>query len=107
MWKSQGLFPLCVVPYMFLLPVQCIEHSERLFLCRKLKAIYRCQPGRLWVSFSLLILLLVSFQVVEKLQPSRYVPGRMVNLHLILRAFTGSQYRPKAALLNSTQQRPP
>lgn len=84
LWKSQGLFPLCVVLYTFLLPTQCIEQSERLFPCRKLKAIYRCQPGRLWVSFSLLILLLVSFQVVEKLQPSRYVPGRMVNLHLIL-----------------------
>ncbi|OXB65265.1 hypothetical protein ASZ78_001572 [Callipepla squamata] len=40
-------------------------------LLRNLKAIYRCQPGRLWVSFSLLILLLVSFQVVEKLQPTR------------------------------------
>uniref|UniRef100_A0A8C5T383 Galactose-3-O-sulfotransferase 2 n=1 Tax=Malurus cyaneus samueli TaxID=2593467 RepID=A0A8C5T383_9PASS len=28
---------------------------------------YRCQPGRLWISFSLLILLLVTLQVVEKL----------------------------------------
>nr|XP_013041505.2 galactose-3-O-sulfotransferase 2-like [Anser cygnoides] len=46
----------------------------RRYLTMKLKAIYRCQPGRLWVSFSLLILLLVSFQVVEKLQPSRNCP---------------------------------
>uniref|UniRef100_A0A8B9V945 Galactose-3-O-sulfotransferase 2 n=1 Tax=Anas zonorhyncha TaxID=75864 RepID=A0A8B9V945_9AVES len=46
----------------------------RRYLTMKLKAIYRCQPGRLWVSFSLLILLLVSFQVVEKLQPSRSCP---------------------------------
>ncbi|XP_051482504.1 galactose-3-O-sulfotransferase 2-like [Apus apus] len=37
----------------------------------KLNAIYRCQPGRLWVFFSLLILLLVTLQVVEKLQPPR------------------------------------
>ncbi|XP_009982554.1 PREDICTED: galactose-3-O-sulfotransferase 2-like, partial [Tauraco erythrolophus] len=37
----------------------------------KLKAIYRCQPGRLWVFFSLLIFLLVTLQVVEKLQPPR------------------------------------
>ncbi|OXB83468.1 UNVERIFIED_CONTAM: hypothetical protein H355_006315 [Colinus virginianus] len=43
----------------------------RRYLITNLKAIYRCQPGRLWVSFSLLILLLVSFQVVEKLQPTR------------------------------------
>ncbi|XP_066049935.1 galactose-3-O-sulfotransferase 2-like [Chamaea fasciata] len=35
----------------------------------KLSAIYRCQPSRLWISFSLLILLLVTLQVVEKLQP--------------------------------------
>ncbi|XP_068880898.1 galactose-3-O-sulfotransferase 2-like [Aphelocoma coerulescens] len=34
----------------------------------KLSAIYRCQPGRLWISFSLLILLLVTLQFVEKLQ---------------------------------------
>ncbi|XP_068809994.1 galactose-3-O-sulfotransferase 2 isoform X2 [Struthio camelus] len=38
---------------------------------RKLKAIYRCQLGRLWISFSLLILLLVTLQVVEKLQPAK------------------------------------
>ncbi|XP_008933572.1 PREDICTED: galactose-3-O-sulfotransferase 2-like [Merops nubicus] len=37
----------------------------------KLKAIYRCQPGRLWVFFSLLILLLFTLQVIEKLQPPR------------------------------------
>ncbi|KAK4819691.1 hypothetical protein QYF61_010785, partial [Mycteria americana] len=37
----------------------------------KLKAIYRCQPGRLWVFFSLLILLLVMLQVMEKLQPAK------------------------------------
>ncbi|XP_009877741.1 PREDICTED: galactose-3-O-sulfotransferase 2-like [Apaloderma vittatum] len=37
----------------------------------KLKAIYRCQRGRLWVFFSLLILLLFTLQVVEKLQPLR------------------------------------
>ncbi|XP_426689.4 galactose-3-O-sulfotransferase 2 [Gallus gallus] len=43
----------------------------RRYLITNLKAIYRCQPGRLWVSFSLLILLMVSFQVVEKLQPTR------------------------------------
>ncbi|XP_059678814.1 galactose-3-O-sulfotransferase 2 [Gavia stellata] len=40
-------------------------------LVRKLKAIYRCQPGRLWVFFSLLIILLVTLQVVEKLQPPK------------------------------------
>lgn len=56
--------------------------------CRNLKAIYRCQPGRLWVSFSLLILLMVSFQVVEKLQPTRYVPDRRANLYLTLQPFT-------------------
>ncbi|XP_076196695.1 galactose-3-O-sulfotransferase 2-like [Aptenodytes patagonicus] len=38
---------------------------------RKLQAIYRCQPGRLWVFFSLLILLLVMLQVVDKLQPAK------------------------------------
>ncbi|XP_068020160.1 galactose-3-O-sulfotransferase 2-like [Melanerpes formicivorus] len=37
----------------------------------KLKAIYRCQPGWLWTFFSLLILLLFTLQVVEKLQPSK------------------------------------
>ncbi|XP_023789072.1 galactose-3-O-sulfotransferase 2-like [Cyanistes caeruleus] len=41
----------------------------RRYLITKLSAIYRCQPGRLWISFSLLILLLVTLQVVEKLQP--------------------------------------
>ncbi|OWK49638.1 Galactose-3-O-sulfotransferase 2 [Lonchura striata] len=39
------------------------------YLIAKLSAIYRCQPGRLWISFSLLVLLLVTLQVVEKLQP--------------------------------------
>ncbi|XP_058668477.1 galactose-3-O-sulfotransferase 2-like [Ammospiza nelsoni] len=39
------------------------------YLITKLSAIYRCQPGRLWISFSLLVLLLVTLQVVEKLQP--------------------------------------
>ncbi|XP_041272122.1 galactose-3-O-sulfotransferase 2-like [Onychostruthus taczanowskii] len=38
-------------------------------LVGKLSAIYRCQAGRLWISFSLLVLLLVTLQVVEKLQP--------------------------------------
>ncbi|XP_027517543.1 galactose-3-O-sulfotransferase 2-like isoform X1 [Corapipo altera] len=41
------------------------------YLITKLNAVYRVQPGRLWISFSLLILLLVALQVVEKLQPSR------------------------------------
>ncbi|XP_009999806.1 PREDICTED: galactose-3-O-sulfotransferase 2-like [Chaetura pelagica] len=45
--------------------------SSRAWICRKLNSIYRCQPGRLWVFFSLLILLLVTLQVVEKLQPPR------------------------------------
>ncbi|XP_074402788.1 galactose-3-O-sulfotransferase 2-like [Zonotrichia albicollis] len=39
------------------------------YLITKLSAIYRCQPGRLWISFSLLVLLLITLQVVEKLQP--------------------------------------
>ncbi|KAM9543353.1 uncharacterized protein ACIB01_011198 [Guaruba guarouba] len=43
----------------------------RRYLATKLKAIYRCQPGGLWVFFSLLILFLVMFQVAEKLQPAR------------------------------------
>ncbi|XP_064311906.1 galactose-3-O-sulfotransferase 2 [Phalacrocorax carbo] len=38
---------------------------------RKLKAIYRYQPGRLLVFFSLLILLLITLQVMEKLQPAK------------------------------------
>ncbi|XP_064240905.1 galactose-3-O-sulfotransferase 2-like [Passer domesticus] len=42
---------------------------KKLWDSRKLSAIYRCQPGRLWISFSLLVLLLVTLQVVEKLQP--------------------------------------
>ncbi|XP_005425155.1 galactose-3-O-sulfotransferase 2-like [Geospiza fortis] len=45
-------------------PVQMAVQSRE-----KLSAIYRCQPGRLWISFSLLVLLLVTLQVVEKLQP--------------------------------------
>ncbi|XP_054691324.1 galactose-3-O-sulfotransferase 2-like [Grus americana] len=43
----------------------------RRYLIMKLKAIYRCQPGRLWIFFSLLIFLLVTLQVMEKLQPPR------------------------------------
>ncbi|XP_071422307.1 galactose-3-O-sulfotransferase 2-like [Pithys albifrons albifrons] len=37
----------------------------------KLNTIYRCQPGRLWIAFSVLTLLVVTLQVVEKLQPPR------------------------------------
>ncbi|XP_037263133.1 galactose-3-O-sulfotransferase 2-like [Falco rusticolus] len=43
----------------------------RRHLITNLKAIYRCQTARLWIFFSLLILLLVMLQVMEKLQPAR------------------------------------